>query len=126
VLPLSVKKQQIIQQKIPRVAMKKIVTITICALMALGAAAQTELKVANLERLKKDIANSDKDIANPKKLDKPKTWFDHGDMFVKVYEKSTMGVAPNMHKTLFAMLQKETETATFVGEEYAVMVFPNI
>ncbi|MDR0565524.1 MAG: hypothetical protein LBG47_00565 [Prevotellaceae bacterium] len=106
--------------------MKKFFTFSVCAAMVFGAMAQTQLKAPNLESLRKEIAKSDADIANPKKVEKPKTWVQRAEKFVSVHDKATMGASQNMHKAIFAAMTKEKTTATVGGTEYEVLVFPTI
>jgi tetratricopeptide (TPR) repeat protein len=106
--------------------MKRILMLSACAVMAFTAVAQTQIKVPNLESLRKDIAKSDADTANPKKKENPKTWIQRAETFISVYDKSTMGAAPNMLKAIFATLPHNTTTETIDGVEYEVLGFPNI
>jgi tetratricopeptide (TPR) repeat protein len=106
--------------------MKRILTLSACAVMAFTAVAQTQIKMPNLENLRKDVAKSDVDIANPKKGENPKTWIQRAEKFVNVYDKSTMGAAQNMHKAIFATLTQSKKIETIDGVEYEVLVFPSI
>jgi tetratricopeptide (TPR) repeat protein len=97
--------------------------------MAFAATAQQQIqiKVPNLESLRKDVAKSDADIANPKKKENPKTWTKRAEMFVSVYDKSTMGAVQGMHKAIFlATLPHEQKTETLADATYEVLAFPNI
>ena len=98
--------------------------------MAFGAVAQTQMqtqiKAPNLASLRKDIAKSDADIANPKKMDNPKTWVQRAEKFTSVYDKATMGASVGMHKAIFMTLTKENATETVGNTEYDVLVFPTI
>jgi tetratricopeptide (TPR) repeat protein len=106
--------------------MKRFFTLSLCATMVFGAVAQTQIKAPNLESLKKDVAKSDADTANPKKKDNPKTWVQRAEKLVSVYDKATMGASTGMHKAIFAALTKEKTTEKVGDTEYEVLVFPSI
>jgi hypothetical protein len=94
--------------------------------MAFGAVAQTQIKAPNLESLRKDIAKSDADIANPKKMENPKTWVQRAEKLVSVHDKATMGGTQGMPKAIFATQTKDKTTETVGDAEYEVLVFPTI
>ncbi|MDR2814241.1 MAG: hypothetical protein LBB79_06255 [Prevotellaceae bacterium] len=106
--------------------MKRFFTFSVCAAMVLGAVAQTQIKAPDLESLRKDVAKSDADIANPKKMENPKTWVQRAEKFVSVYDKATMGASQGMHKAIFATLTKSKTTEKVGDTEYEVLVFPTI
>ncbi len=106
--------------------MKRLLLLSACAMFSLAVAAQVQIKVPNLESMQKDIDKSNEDIANPKKESNPKTWISRAEMFVGVYDKSTMGASQGMHKTIFATLTKKKKTETIADKEYEVLVFPSI
>jgi tetratricopeptide (TPR) repeat protein len=94
--------------------------------MVFGAAAQIQIKVPNFESLRKEIAKSDEDIANPKKMGNPKTWVQRAEKLISIYDKSTMGASQGMVKAIFAPLTKETIPETVGDTEYEVLIFPTI
>ncbi|MDR3187604.1 MAG: hypothetical protein LBT94_00245 [Prevotellaceae bacterium] len=106
--------------------MKKFFILTICAIISFGAVAQVQIKAPDLESLKKEVAKSNADTANPKKKDQPKTWVQRAGKLVSVHEKATMGANRGMHKAIFATLTKEAKAETVGGVEYEVLVFPTI
>ncbi|MDR0712229.1 MAG: hypothetical protein LBF67_07805 [Prevotellaceae bacterium] len=106
--------------------MKRFFTLSVCAIMTFGAMAQTQIKAPNLESLRKEIAKSNENIANPKKAENPKTWVQRAEKFVSIYDRSVMGASPVMLKAMFVPLTKEKTTETVGDIEYEVLVFPTI
>ncbi|MDR2937924.1 MAG: hypothetical protein LBU92_03170 [Prevotellaceae bacterium] len=106
--------------------MKRVLLLSACALFSLAAAAQVQVKAPNMEALKKSIEKSNTDIANPKKMANPKTWVARAEMFMDVYDKSTLGATQGMNKMIFATLTKEKKTETVADKSYEVLVLPSI
>jgi TPR repeat protein len=106
--------------------MKRFFTFSICAAMAFGAVAQMQIKAPNLESLRKEVAKSDADIANPKKMENPKTWVQRGEKLISVYDRSTMGASQGMLKAIFITLTKDKATEKIGDTEYEVLVLPTI
>ncbi|MDR3328512.1 MAG: hypothetical protein LBS63_00180 [Prevotellaceae bacterium] len=106
--------------------MKRFFTLSVCCAAVTFAAQAQEIKVPDIESLRKDVVKLNADTANPKKKESPKTWIARGEKLVKVYDKATMSAAPNMHKAIFSALTKNTASEKVADQQYDVLVFPSI
>jgi len=104
--------------------------LSMCAVLSLAAMAQAQepqqIKLPNFEALRKDIAKSNADIANPKKVDNSKTWVSRGELLISVYDKSTMGASAGMYHVAYSKLKAEERETKIGSTTYQTLVFPNI
>jgi len=107
--------------------MKRLLLLSTSVLLSLAAAAQAQqIKLPNFEAMQKDVEKSNADIANPKKMDNPKTWVSRGEMFMSIYDKSTIGASTGTPMAVFATLKGEKKQTKIGDNSYQTLVLPNI